>query len=140
MTVAQFPSEPQVLTRDWGTEKIWVVAPGKYSFKEIFVMAGKKGGLQKHHLKDEAGYMVYGFMLVRYDDGTGKLVERELGPGEFFHFPTGCVHQSEALSDLCYIEASTPHFNDRVHCEADYGIEKEAGGLPSTRLEDVELR
>jgi mannose-6-phosphate isomerase-like protein (cupin superfamily) len=133
---ARFP-KAEWLDREWGDEIVGVVAPGKYSLKKIYILRGQKGGLQKHHLKDEAGFVVHGRMLVRYDDGTGKLVERTVSSGEFFHFPTGCVHQTEAITDVCYIEASTPHFNDRLHVEHEYGIEKEAGGLPSTELEDV---
>jgi mannose-6-phosphate isomerase-like protein (cupin superfamily) len=137
--VAEFPI-PEVLERQWGEEIVGVVASGKYSMKEIHVRKGERGGLQRHHLKDEAGFIVYGRMLVRYDDGTGQLVERIIGPKDFFHFPAGCVHQTEALTAVCYVEASTPHFNDRVHVEHEYGIEKEDGGLPSTSLEDVETR
>jgi hypothetical protein len=56
-----------------------------------------------------------------------------------FHFPAGAVHQAIAHTDCCYIEVSTPHFNDRVHVEGMYGIKKEEGGLPSTKLEEVEF-
>lgn len=101
---------------------------------------GAKGGLQYHRRKDEAGVMISGVMKIRYDDGKGTLEERIVGAGKSFHFPPGCVHQAEALTDCEYIEASTPHFNDRVHVENEYGIEEEAGGLPSTELSEIELR
>lgn len=114
-----------------------MLAPGKYTLKRIEMKKGAKGGLQYHHLKDEAGVMLKGEMLVRWDDGSGSLRKFICKPGDSFHFPPGAVHQSEALTDCCYIEASTPHFNDRVHVEYDYGLPEESGGLPSTRLEDV---
>lgn len=120
-------------------EELLVLAPEKYTLKRIRMKKGAKGGLQYHRLKDEAGVMLFGKMLVRYDDGTG-LKEKILVAGEAFRFPPGSVHQAEALTVCEYIEASTPHFNDRVHVEKDYGIEEEAGGLPSTTLEEVELR
>jgi len=34
------------------------------------------------------------------------------------------------------IEASTPHFNDRVRVEEKYGVESN-GGLPSTTLQEI---
>jgi hypothetical protein len=34
------------------------------------------------------------------------------------------------------IEASTPHFNDRVRMEEAYGVES-SGGLPSTELSEI---
>jgi hypothetical protein len=52
------------------------------------------------------------------------------------HFSPGLVHQTEAITDVVYIEASTPHFNDRVRVESDYGLQLEEG-LPSTSLEEV---
>jgi hypothetical protein len=46
------------------------------------------------------------------------------------------VHQTEAITDVVYIEASTPHFNDRVRVEDKYGVES-TGGLPSTTIDEV---
>ena len=66
--------------------------------------------------------------------------DRVVRPGDSFHFPAGAVHQSIALTPCAYIEASTPHFNDRVHVEGAYGINEEAGGLPSTHISEIELR
>jgi hypothetical protein len=101
--------------------------------------AGSCGGLQYHRLKDEGGYMLYGLMVVRYEDPEepGELIETLLGPGQAFRFPAGAVHQSEAWTDCEYIEASTPHFNDRVHVEHKFGLPNEDGGLPSTELSEV---
>jgi mannose-6-phosphate isomerase-like protein (cupin superfamily) len=138
--VPEFPEPKSLGFREWGHEVQVNHSPGNWVQKLIVMRKGAKGGLQKHHLKDEGGLMTAGRMLVRYDDGTGKLVERTLKVGDAFRFPPGAVHQAEALTNVSYIECSTPHFNDRVHCEHEYGIEKEDGGLPSTKLEDVELR
>src|SRR4029079_5630659 len=99
--------------------------------------AGSAGGLQYHHMKDEGGYMVEGELLVRFDDGTGCLSSRVCRRGDSFRFPVGAVHQGIALTDCTYIEVSTPYYNDRVHVEKEYGIEEEAGGLPSTKKEEV---
>lgn len=134
---AQFPEPTSLGPRDWGKEILLCTSPGNYTFKRIEMHAGAKGGLQYHHKKDEGGIIIFGRMIIRYDDGSGKLSERIVGAGDCFHFPQGAVHQAEALTSVTYIEVSTPFFNDRVHCEKDYGIETEEGGLPSTRLEDV---
>lgn len=132
-----FPSPKSVDAREWGHETLLLHVAEKYTMKLITMHKGKKGGLQYHHKKDEGGIMTAGHMLVRYDDGKGELIERVCQGGDVFHFPPGAVHQSEALTDCAYIEVSTPHFNDRVHVEHDYGIAEEAGGLPSTELSDV---
>ena len=137
---ATFPEPQDVGPRQWGREVLLVHAPGLYTMKRIEMNKGAKGGLQHHHLKDEAGVMICGRMLVRYDPGDGILTNKIVRAGDSFHFPAGAVHQAEALTDCSYIECSTPHFNDRVHVEDKYGIEKEDGGLPSTTLDEVECR
>ena len=83
--------------------------------------------------------MISGKLLVRHVDENGSLVERHILPGGNFHFPPGAIHQEEALEDCIIIEASTPHFNDRVRVEELFGFSKD-GGLPSTTLEEVEER
>jgi mannose-6-phosphate isomerase len=140
LTVARFPEPESVGPREWGHETLLVLAPRKYTMKLITMFAGAEGGLQYHRKKDEAGIMTYGEMVVTYDDGSGALVDRTLVAGDTFHFPTGCVHKARAVTECAYIEVSTPHFNDRVHVETNYGIEKEAGGLPSTKVSEIELR
>lgn len=105
--------------------------------KRIIMNKGAKGGLQYHRRRDEAGVMIRGAMLVRFDPGSGQLSERFVQEGDVFHFPRGAVHQAEAITDCEYIEVSTPFINDRVHVEHEYGIEREAGGLPTTKPEDI---
>ena len=46
-----------------------------------------------------------------------KIKIKIINAGKSFHFPPGAVHQEIALSNCTIIEASTPHFNDRVRVE-----------------------
>jgi mannose-6-phosphate isomerase-like protein (cupin superfamily) len=134
---AAFPEPEDVGPRQWGTEELLFKVSGKFTFKRIYMHEGAKGGLQYHHKKDEGGYVTCGMAIVRYDPGSGTLVDRIVEEGDAFFFPQGAVHQIEAITAFEYIEVSTPYLNDRVHVEYLYGIEQEAGGLPSTSLEDV---
>jgi mannose-6-phosphate isomerase len=129
-----FPKSTSVGARDWGEEMLLVLSSGKYTMKKLSIKAGKKGGLQYHRIKDEASYIISGEMILRFDDGTGQLQEKKVGPGDWFHFPPGCIHQEEAITDVERIEVSTPHFNDRVRVESDYNL-PDSGGL-STTLEN----
>lgn len=137
--VPLFPSPESVGPRDWGEETLLVLSPKKYTMKKLFIKKGKKGGLQYHHKKDEAGLILSGLLLLRFDDGSGNIVERKLRTGDVFHFPTGAIHQEEALTDVEIIEVSTPHFNDRVRVEDRYGFDK-VDGLQTTALDDVILK
>ena len=131
-----FPKAEDLGPRVWGNETLLALVPKKYSVKRLEIKAGQKGGLQFHRLKDEVAVMISGQLIVRYDDGSGSIKERIVGPGDVVHFPPGLVHQEEAITDCVIIEASTPHFNDRVRMEETYGVET-SGGLPSTAISDI---
>ena len=126
--------------RDWGQEILVAHVPGLYTGKVLLRKAGAKGGLQKHHLKNECGYVFSGELMVRYDTGDGKLKEKKLVAGDCIHIPPGAVHQEEAITDCVVFETSTPHFNDRVRMEEEYGQKIPEGGLPSTTVDQVEVR
>jgi mannose-6-phosphate isomerase len=134
-----FPNSKIVGKRDWGQEYLLVLIPKILSLKKIFIKKGKKGGLQYHHKKNECGYLVNGKLLIRFDNGKGKLISKIIKKGECFHFPPGAVHQEQALTNCTIIEASTPYFNDRVRVEDNYGIRK-VGGLPTTTKRQVRLK
>jgi quercetin dioxygenase-like cupin family protein len=137
--VADFPSAESVGPREWGEETLLVLANGKYSMKKLFIKAGKRGGLQYHRKKDEASYVISGKMIVRYENEEGNLIDKEVGPGDWFHFPNGCIHQEIAITDVVRIEVSTPHFNDRVRVEEMFGI-SDSSGLQTTTEEEIEFR
>ena len=123
--------EPKVLVRLWGTET-FIAETDKYLGKLLHMNAGSKGGLQWHFEKDETFYLFAGTAWVRSDDGTGKLETIRMEAGESYHIPAGAAHQVEAISDCVFFEASTPHYDDRVRCEKEYGLVEEPG-LPTTR-------
>ena len=134
-----FPEIKNLGKRIWGTEDLLVLIPGLLSLKRIKINKGSKGGLQYHHKKNECGYLVSGSLVIRYDDGNKNLKEKILKPGSSFHFPPGSIHQEEALTDCEIIEASSPHFNDRVRVEKKYGLLSNEG-LPSTSKKQVVLK
>lgn len=134
-----FPAPKSVGERPWGTEDLLAIVSKQFSVKRLHLNKGSKGGLQYHRLKDEVAILVSGEMLIRYDLGDGVLREKTLGPGQTVHFPAGLVHQEEALTDCEIIEASTPHFNDRVRVEEKYGL-GDSVGLPTTTEQQIEIR
>ena len=87
-----FPSPKSVGKRDWGFENLLVLIPKKLSLKHLFIKKTKKGGLQYHRKKNECGYILSGKLLVRYDDGKGKL-RKNFSLFETFlsGFPAGTV-------------------------------------------------
>jgi mannose-6-phosphate isomerase len=130
-----FPSKISMGKRPWGKEELLVLIPKTLTLKKIFIKKGSKGGLQYHRKKMECGYLVKGKLLVRFDSGNQKINKKILKPGSHFYFPKKLVHQEEAITDCVIIEASSPHFNDRVRVEKKYGLK--VSGLPSTKIKDI---
>ena len=134
-----FPVAQSVGERPWGTEDLLALVSKQFSVKRLKIKAGNKGGLQYHRFKDEVAIMVSGQMLIRYDLGDKILQEKIVKAGEVVHFPPGLVHQEEAITDCEIIEASSPHFNDRVRVEENYGFGSPKG-LPTTLETEIEIR
>ena len=136
---AVFPVAQSVGERPWGTEDLLALVSKQFSVKRLKIKAGNKGGLQYHRFKDEVAIMISGQMLIRYDLGDKILKEKIVNAGEVVHFPPGLVHQEEAITDCEIIEASSPHFNDRVRVEENYGFGSPKG-LPTTLETEIEIR
>lgn len=131
---------PETLEREWGSEVFFARTPD-YLGKILRMHAGTRGGLQLHAEKDETFYLLVGKAEVEYDPGDGSLVTMQMRSGQAIHAPPRSVHRVTALTECVFLEASTPHFNDRYHCESHYGLDEETGGLPSTfAFEDGEFR
>jgi len=107
--------------------------------KLIKIKKGRCGGLQYHRLKDEGGLILSGTLIVRFAV-NGNLIEKTLSAGDSFRFPPGCIHQEEAVTDVEIVEVSTPHLNDRVRVEEDFGISRDSqNGLESTELDQIQF-
>ncbi len=135
---AQFPKSSSVGERDWGKEILLVHSEGNFTMKKLLIKKGFSGGLQYHRKKDEAAYIISGILLVTYENEAGELVKKELKEGNWLHFPKGSIHQETAISDVEIIEVSTPHFNDRVRVEEEFGLNpNDFQGLPTTAENEI---
>jgi quercetin dioxygenase-like cupin family protein len=130
--------EPLSEQRPWGTEVVAALVPGVATMKLLYMKAGTKGRLQRHHFKDESGHVLKGRLLVRYTEGE-SIITVPLKRGQSVHFPPGCIHQEEAVTDCVILEVSTPHRNDREGMEEQFGVPVPPDALPSTGPEDVTM-
>ena len=125
--------------RDWGEEILVNWIPKKLTLIILKMKKGKMGGLQYHRKKNECGHILSGKLLIRYDDGKGKLIKKICKKGDNFHFPPYSVHQEVALTDFIIVEASTPYFNDRVRVEKKYNLPTR-GGLKTTKIKQIKFK
>lgn len=106
----------KIIEKPWGRE-IWFAVEDEYAGKILEVRKGGKLSLQYHKRKKETMYVLEGRMKLIHAGGE-MLVEK--GGGSVTLEP-GDRHRVEALEDLKVIEVSTPHLDDIVRLQDDYG-------------------
>jgi mannose-6-phosphate isomerase-like protein (cupin superfamily) len=117
----RFAFEPERIDKPWGYELLWAHAE-QYVGKVLFVRAGCSLSLQFHRVKDESWYVQSGRAELQLGDVGQAVLKREVvGPGASFRFPPGTVHRVTAIEDTTILEVSTPHLDDIVRLEDEYG-------------------
>lgn len=112
-------SDVKRVEKPWGYELHWAVT-GKYVGKILHVKKGHALSLQYHNVKEETIHVHTGKILFEIDV-DGKLVGREMLPGESVHVLPKTIHRMTALEDTDVLEASTPELDDVVRLEDRYG-------------------
>jgi mannose-6-phosphate isomerase len=105
--------------KPWGYEVHWA-ATDRYVGKVLHVRAGHALSLQYHNRKDETIYVYAGRLIFEMEE-NGRLVGRELQPGDSVHVTPRTVHRMTAIEDCDILEASTPDLDDVVRLEDRYG-------------------
>ena len=114
-------SEVVRVDKPWGYELHWAKTD-RYVGKIIHVNKGHALSLQYHNVKDETIFLWSGKLLFEIEV-DGKLVRREMHPGEAVHVTPKTVHRMTAIEDADILEASTPELHDVVRLEDRYGRE-----------------
>ena len=117
----QFAYEPERVEKPWGYELIWAVAE-EYVGKLLFVNAGHRLSLQFHRQKDESWYLLEGRAELEFAAaGQTTTTTEVVTPGAAFRIRPGTVHRIRALDDTLMLEVSTPHLDDVVRLDDEYG-------------------
>jgi mannose-6-phosphate isomerase-like protein (cupin superfamily) len=119
----RFAFETRRVEKPWGWELIWAHADD-YVGKLLFVKAGHSLSLQFHRVKDESWLVQEGRAEIEMGAPGAALTDAEVvSAGAAFRMPPGTVHRVTALEDTLILEVSTPHLDDVVRLEDDYGRE-----------------
>ena len=117
----QFAFEPERVEKPWGYELLWAVSE-EYAGKLLWVKAGHQLSLQFHRQKDESWYLLEGRAELEFAAAGQTTTSREVvTPGAAFRIRPGTVHRIRALEDTLMLEVSTPHLDDVVRLEDQYG-------------------
>lgn len=112
-----------VVEKPWGREVIYA-SNERYIGKIIEINEGARLSLQLHEQKDETIYVLDGTLRLVIGNSVDTLRSRDLSEGVSFRVQTGQVHRYQALyGSVRVLEVSTPHPNDVVRLEDDYGRE-----------------
>ena len=119
----RFAFDAKRVEKPWGHELIWALTD-RYAGKLLFVRAGHSLSKQFHKVKDESWYFHEGRAELELS-APGQAVEATevVGPGAAFRLRPGTVHRLAALEDTLVLEVSTPHLEDIVRLEDEYGRE-----------------
>ena len=112
-------SDVKRVEKPWGYEVHWAHTE-RYVGKIIHVNRGHALSLQYHRKKDETIYLLSGKLLFEMNV-DGKLLAREMRPGEAVRVKPPTVHRMTAIEDSDVLEASTPELDDVVRIEDRYG-------------------
>ena len=120
-------SDNKTVSKPWGHEELWVETRD-YVGKLLCIRPNCRLSLQYHRVKEETILVQKGTLLLHCPkegsdplDVTGLEV-RKLTPGSVYHVFPNTLHRFEAGdSSVELIEVSTPHLEDVVRVEDDFG-------------------
>lgn len=105
----------ETVDKPWGRE-IWWAVTDKYVGKILEVKRGHSLSLQYHREKLESMYFSKGEAELTVGDET-----RKVGEGFSVTIPPGTLHRITAITDVTIFEISTPHLQDVVRVQDEYG-------------------
>jgi quercetin dioxygenase-like cupin family protein len=105
--------------KPWGYELIFAHTDN-YVGKILHINKNERLSLQYHKIKEETIYLSQGLMRLEIEK-DGNMVELLLRRGEYFHISPGIKHRFSALEECELFEVSTPHLDDVVRLEDQYG-------------------
>lgn len=109
----------QLIKKPWGSEEILEIND-HYMVKRLIMRQGHQCSLQRHRDKHETFVVISGEMKFVCEDKNGDMTAVLLHGGDSRAILPGTVHRMIAVSDIIYIEASTPHPDDVIRLEDDY--------------------
>ncbi len=108
----------KVIEKPWGREEILEVN-SCYMVKRLFMKSGSRCSLQYHKNKRETIVVISGTLLI----ARNHIEDITLYPGDYLTIIAGQKHRMEGVTDVIYLEASTPEQDDVVRIRDDYGRE-----------------
>ncbi|MBA2614344.1 MAG: cupin domain-containing protein [Actinobacteria bacterium] len=120
VVLARAASEVERVEKPWGYEIVFALTED-YCGKVLVIRKGEQLSLQFHREKDETIYVHEGTIELEIGETGGSMQSVVAGAGQAFRLRPGVVHRWRALEDAVVLESSTPHIDDVVRLEDNYG-------------------
>lgn len=107
------------IEKPWGYEMIYTPKNAPAVGKIIHVNAGKRLSLQYHDEKIETLCLTEGKALITLGDPNGGTAEVAMEINKGYFMQPGQIHRVTAVSDITFIESSTPETGNTIRLEDD---------------------
>lgn len=107
--------------KPWGYEIIYTPDDAQATGKILHVNAGKRLSLQYHDVKRETLCLINGKGIITLSNQLDETSEIPMELYKGFHVMPGQVHRVTAITDMDFIEASTPELGNTFRLQDDSG-------------------
>ncbi|KKU80945.1 MAG: Cupin 2 conserved barrel domain protein [Candidatus Gottesmanbacteria bacterium GW2011_GWA1_47_8] len=105
--------------KPWGYEIIYTPDDAPATGKILHVNAGKRLSLQYHDVKRETLCLISGEAIITLSNDKDEQVEVKMELHKGYHVVPGQVHRVTAVTDIDFIEASTPELGNTFRLQDD---------------------
>ena len=105
--------------KPWGYEIIYTPDDAPATCKILHVNAGKRLSLQYHDVKRETLCLISGEAIITLSNDKDEQVEVKMELHKGYHVVPGQVHRVTAVTDIDFIEASTPELGNTFRLQDD---------------------
>ena len=105
--------------KPWGNEIIYTPDDAPAVGKILYVNAGKRLSLQYHDEKVETLCLIKGRAIMTLSDAAGEQQEIQMELEKGYFVRPGQIHRSSAITDIIFIESSTPETGNTFRLEDD---------------------
>ncbi len=119
--------------KPWGYEIIYTPDNAAATGKILHVNAGKRLSLQYHDQKKETLCLISGHGIITLSNDHDEQMEIEMESQKGYYVVPGQVHRVTAITDMEFIEASTPETGNTVRLQDDAGRPTETEQMRQTQ-------
>ena len=126
------PPYQKRVEKPWGYEIIYTPDDAPATGKILHVNAGKRLSLQYHDIKRETLCLIRGEGIITLSNEKDEPIDIKMELHKGYHVVPGQVHRVTAVTDMDFIEASTPELGNTFRLQDDSNRPTETEELRKT--------